>query len=99
MVVLFSPRAPAGGELIGVDKVIHALLFGLLAASTRARFRAGLGWVLTYAAVSELLQALLPLNRDGSIADAVADGVGALLGWLIVGWVLRVPHGESPDRV
>ena len=87
--VLFSPKSPSGAEVDGIDKVIHALLFGLLAASTRARFSRGLGWVLLYAVTSEALQAVLPINRDGGVADAVADGIGALLGWWAVGWGLR----------
>jgi len=88
-VVLLSPKTPSGAEVNGIDKVIHALLFGLLAAATRARFAAGLGWVLAYAATSEVLQAVLPINRDGGVADAVADAAGALLGWWAVS-TLRV---------
>lgn len=90
VVVLFAPRAPAGGEVFGIDKVIHAVLFALLAASTRARFRTGLGWVLVYAVGSEVLQAVLPISRDGSLPDVVADAVGALLGW----WALALRVGR-----
>jgi VanZ family protein len=81
LVVLLSPKSPSGGEVAGIDKVIHALLFAALAAATAARFRRGLGWVLVYAVVSEILQAVLPIHRDGDVWDAVADSVGALLGW------------------
>ncbi|MCW2543348.1 MAG: hypothetical protein JWM40_900 [Frankiales bacterium] len=84
VVVLFSPRTPSGAEVAGIDKVVHALLFASLAAATAARFRRGLGWVLLYAVVSEVLQAVLPIHRDGSVWDAVADGIGALLGWAVV---------------
>ena len=79
--MLFSPTTPSGAEVDGFDKVIHALLFAALAGATAARFRAGLGWVLVYAGASEVLQAVLPIHRDGSVWDAVADAVGALLGW------------------
>jgi VanZ family protein len=95
--VLFSPRSPSGAEVLGIDKVIHALLFGSLAVATAARFRRGLGWVLVYAVVSELLQAVLPIHRDGSVWDAVADGIGALLGWVAVMAVIARGSAHRPD--
>jgi VanZ family protein len=96
VVVLFSPRSPSGGEVLGIDKAIHALLFASLAAATAARFRHGLGWVLLYAAGSEVLQAVLPIHRDGSLWDAVADAVGALLGWAIAVRVMTAPDPADP---
>jgi VanZ family protein len=89
--VLFSPRTPGGAEVFGIDKVIHAALFGLLAAATRLRFGAGLAWVLVYAATSEVLQAVLPIHRDGGLADALTDAVGGWLGWWATGRALGQP--------
>jgi VanZ family protein len=82
-VVLFSPTTPTTGSLPGVDKVVHATLFLCLAVATRARFGRGLPWVLLYAGVSEVLQAVLPIHRDGDILDALADCTGALIGWRV----------------
>ncbi len=83
LVVLFAPTAPGDGGVEGLDKVVHALLFALLAACTRWRFGRGLLAVLAYAVVSELLQDVLPIARDGNVADALADGMGAVAGWVL----------------
>jgi hypothetical protein len=87
------------------DKVSHLLTFAVLALSGRwARVRplplaAGL---TAYAAVTELLQALLPFDRHGDPRDLLADVAGMLVG-LAVSWVLeRVTAarraGPSPSR-
>jgi VanZ family protein len=87
--VLFWPDpAGAGMEIPGADKVVHAVLFGALAASARLRFGdapAVLAAVLTYAVVSELVQALLLSRRSGDLLDAVADVVGGAAGWWLAG--------------
>ena len=89
-VVLFSPRAPSEAGAIGLDKVVHVLLFGALAAATAARFGRGLGWVLLYGVVSEVLQSVLPIHRDGGVWDAAADTLGAVVGW----WLVRSVAGR-----
>jgi VanZ family protein len=94
VVVLFSPSTPSQARVIGLDKVIHASLFLALALTTRLRYGRGLIWVLAYAVTSEVLQAVLPINRDGDVFDALADSVGALLGW-----VAAVRRPLPPDRV
>ena len=95
LVVLF---APAGGVPVappGVDKVVHVLLFAVLAATGRW---AGVGLVplaaslAGYAAASEVLQDLLPLARSGSLADLLADLAGIALG--VAGWRLGVRSGR-----
>ncbi len=82
--VLFVPR-PVGPEgPPGADKVVHLVLFGLLAATTRwsfGRVPAALAAVLAYAALSEVVQGLLLAERSGDVRDLVADTAGALLGW------------------
>ena len=88
---LFWPR-PAGGPLFaGSDKVVHAGLFLLLAATARWRFGAAgrvLGAVLAYAGLSELVQAVGLSERSGDVLDLLADGVGAAVGWLLAGRLL-----------
>lgn len=81
--VLFSPRTPTQGGQYGVDKVIHGTLFALLAATARWRFGRGLALVLAYAVLPEVLQATLSIHRDGNLPDALADGLGAAVGWLL----------------
>jgi VanZ family protein len=95
--VLFWPDPPGSGVRVpGADKVVHAVLFGLLAATARLRFgpvRAVLGAVLTYAVVSELVQALVVAQRHGDLWDLLADVVGAVVGWLLVArWALTRPQ-------
>ena len=80
--VLFSPSTPDEHRFPGADKLVHAGLFALLAVSTRLRFGRGLALVLAYGVLSEVLQAVLPIGRDGGAADALADAVGASVGWL-----------------
>ena len=90
--VLFTPRT--GGEALfyGADKVVHAGLFGLLAATTRWRFgaaAAGLAAVASYAVLSELVQATLLSTRSGDAYDVVADLVGTAAGWALAARLLR----------
>lgn len=83
LLVLFTPGSAVPSGPPNSDKVVHALLFAALAASSRfagVGWRATAAWVLAYAALSEVLQAVLPINRGGSAADFAADAAGALLG-------------------
>ena len=93
LVVLFWPHAPSERRIPNLDKVVHAALFALLAATTWWRFtahRAGLLAVLVYGALSEVVQATLIPTRDGDVRDVAADAAGALLGWLAVSrWARR----------
>jgi VanZ family protein len=86
LVVLFAPSSGVPFAPPGVDKVVHAGLFALLAvtgrwAGTSGRPLAVL--LVVYAAVSEVIQDVSPLDRTGSVADCLADVVGVLLGLAI----------------
>ena len=87
LAVLFTPGDDVPSAPAGVDKLIHFTLFAVLALAGRwAGLRTlPLGLLLVaYAAVSEVIQWLGPLDRDGSVADGLVDvlGVGvALLVW------------------
>ncbi len=90
LAVLFAPADDVPLAPAGVDKLVHAGLFAALAISGRwaGIGRSALGPLLvTYAAVSEVVQGLTPLNRSASPADWLADVAGLLLGlalWEIV---------------
>ena len=90
--VLFVPT-PAGPALFaGSDKVVHLLLFALLAGTARWRFGgtpAVLGLVAGYAVVSELVQGALLSSRSGDVRDVVADLVGVAVGWWLATRSLR----------
>lgn len=84
--MLFTPSTGGPSLFDGSDKVVHALLFGALAATTRWRFGPGLlglGLVAAYAVVSEVVQGVLLSTRSGDPYDVVADLVGAAVGWLL----------------
>lgn len=76
-----------------LDKVVHALLFGVLlllvvrpnenikaksgAWLTQLRWSAFL--VISYGALTEVLQELLPYGRNGDLLDLLADSLGVSL--------------------
>ena len=97
--VLFAPGGEVPSTPPGVDKLVHLLVFLALAATGRwAGFRTAVftGLLVAYAAVSEVVQALTPLERSGSVADWVADVVGLGLG--LAAWALgeRLRRRPSP---
>jgi hypothetical protein len=94
LAVLFAPGSDVPTAPPGVDKVVHALLFGALALSGRwaGVQRTALAWLLvTYAAVSEVVQGVTPLDRTASVADWLADVAGLLAG-LVVWHLLARRH-------
>ncbi len=83
LVILFVPGNDVPAAPVGVDKVVHLVLFGALAYTA---VLAGLGrssaigLLLLYAAGSEVLQALPVLGRSASALDWLADAAGVLVG-------------------
>jgi membrane associated rhomboid family serine protease len=86
LAVLFAPADDVPLAPPGVDKLIHGLLFAVLAVTGRW---AGIGrpvlgvLLVAYGAVSEVLQGLTPLDRTASVADWVADVAGLVLGLVL----------------
>lgn len=86
---------PPGGTAAGLSWVAHLLGYAALAATVRPRF--GSGWHGAVAAVLvatgfgagvELVQLGLPY-RTASVADAVLNGVGSVVGAAVRAVVLR----------
>ncbi|GAA4810747.1 VanZ family protein [Tomitella cavernea] len=83
LVMLFSPGSTVPSGPPHSDKLVHA---GLFAALAIAAVVAGAGWrstaavLLVYAAVSEVLQGVLPIHRNGDLRDVLADTVGIACG-------------------
>ena len=71
------------------DKLVHLLIFVALAVAGRW---AGVPWVAlgvglaAYAGVTEILQEVLPIDRDGDVRDLLADLTGVALG-LFLSWI------------
>lgn len=86
LVVLYVPRAPSTGGVPGLDKAVHALVFGVV-AFTALRAGSGVRWVVAalvaHAIVSEVLQATVLAHRDGDWRDALADCLGVGLGYVV----------------
>lgn len=92
-VVLVASLVPGGGRtfagpfgVFGADKWLHAFAYAAIAgAVTYADGRALVGVVgaLAYGVLVELLQAGVPY-RTASALDAVANGVGAIVGAAVV---------------
>ena len=92
LAVLFAPASDVPSAPPGVDKVVHGLLFLALALTGRwaGIGRSLLGAALVgYAAVSELVQGLTPLERSASVGDLLADVVGTVAGLALWGLVAR----------
>ena len=85
LAVLFAPGDDVPSAPPGVDKLVHLALFAALAVSGRwAGVRAPVLAVSlgAYALLSEVVQAVTPLQRSGSPADGLADVLGVALGLL-----------------
>jgi hypothetical protein len=95
LAVLFAPAGEVPEAPAGVDIVVHVCLFLALAVTGRwAGVRAVVlgGLLVPYGAVSEVLQAVTPLGRTGSVADLLADAAGVAGG--LGAWAL----GERTRR-
>ncbi|GAB3361743.1 VanZ family protein [Modestobacter lapidis] len=91
LAVLFAPPSDVPDSAPGIDKVVHASLFLLLAVTGRwaGVGRAVLaGLLVLYAAGSEVVQGLDAVGRTASVADWLADVVGVLAGLAV--WALAV---------
>jgi VanZ family protein len=86
LAILFAPGSDVPTAPPGVDKIVHFTLFAALAftgrwAGTKQAVLAGL--LVLYAAVSEVLQGVLPIARDPTLGDFLADSAGVLVGLLV----------------
>ncbi|MBN9734541.1 VanZ family protein [Pseudonocardia sp. P1] len=101
LVVLFTPASGVPTAPPGTDKIVHLLVFALLAWTGRT---AGLrpwpllGGLVVYAAASEVLQAALPIGRSGDVLDGLTDIAGALLGLGLYVGTARLRSGERSGR-
>jgi len=100
LIVLFTPASGVPSGFQHSDKIIHFVLFAALAYTSRLAgidwIRTAL-WVLAFAAISEVLQAILPLGRSGSVADALADATGVAVGLVAASRVLPQRVGRASD--
>lgn len=100
VVVLFTPESGVPTAPPGTDKVIHTLLFALLAfTGLHAKISHVLPLLVVYAGVSEVLQQLItPLHRSGDVLDALVDVAGIGLGWAIAAAIRSRRRGPRTTR-
>ncbi|MFD4642474.1 VanZ family protein [Lentzea sp. NPDC058436] len=100
VIVLFTPESGVPSSPPGTDKVVHTLLFALLAfTGLYAKLPRILLWLVVYAGVSEVLQQLItPLHRSGDVLDALVDVLGIGLGWAIAAAVRSRRRGPRTTR-
>ena len=92
LVMLFAPSSGVPSGFQFSDKIVHFLLFASLAVT--GRFAAlpprGLAaGLVAYAALSEVLQAVLPIGRHGDVRDVLADVLGVGTGLLVTHLLTR----------
>ena len=81
--VLFSPGNRVPADTPWADEATHLLVFAVLAVTglrCPVPARTLLGVLAGYAAASELVQLLLPIDRSGTVRDVLVDVVGLALG-------------------
>jgi hypothetical protein len=89
------PQVPSFMDLFEPDKLVHLFIFGVFVyllmhgfiSSERLSFgKAGIASLLisiAFGGMTELLQAYIFTNRNGSIYDVIADTVGSVLVYLV----------------
>jgi VanZ family protein len=89
------PHVPSFLDLFAPDKLVHLFIFGIFTFTLLRGFlqEAGISFVhagilallISFAlgGITEILQAYVFINRQGSIYDFIADGVGSILGYFI----------------
>lgn len=86
LIILFTPASGVPSGFQHSDKIIHFCLFAALAYTSRfagIRFVATVIWTVAFACMSEILQAVLPLGRSGSVLDTSFDVLGVAAGLLV----------------
>ncbi len=84
-------------EWLKPDKIVHLLVFGVLCIlllrsfldahalnlSEKNAVILALGICIVYGALVEFLQYSVFINRSGDVRDAIANSIGAFLGWWV----------------
>lgn len=93
-VIFWSASQPGSGQpqaFSGLDKIQHFIAYGILAFLLAKAIYRRYSWssmvvivltIILFGVCDELYQATIP-NRSSSISDVIADGVGAIAGFLV----------------
>ncbi len=103
--LLFSPGSRVRADPPWADEAVHLLVFAVLAVTglrCPVPARTLLVTLAGYAVASELVQALLPIDRSGTVRDVLVDVVGVALGAAALTAAercARISAGRRPRRV
>ncbi len=98
--IFWSASQPGSGQVQafeGLDKIQHFFAYGVLAFLLAKSIYRCFGWnslvivvmtTILLGVCDELYQATIP-NRSSSIADVIADGIGAIIGFLSA-WMWQI---------
>ena len=92
----YIPEIVGFWDWLSYDKLVHVFVFGTLSFllffnfreqyfNSKKRYRIVLAIVcvsLAYGLLTEVLQDTVFIRRDGNVFDFLADGLGAIAGWL-----------------
>jgi len=101
--LLWMPMPAVEGPKLPLDKLAHAVVFavlgGLWHTALRTRHRTSITVLagLAFAALTEIVQGLLPWSRTPESADLVADAAGLLVGVVVAGRLWRNGRDSKPD--
>jgi len=94
--IVWQSLTPAGtgGAIPHMDKMLHAIVYGLLAAGIclawpKLSKRIVVFACIAFGGVLELVQGLMPLGRTASLWDGLANGAGAVLAIVILSVIVR----------
>jgi VanZ family protein len=91
----YFPQIPTLLDLFAPDKLVHFFIFGMFVFTLMKGFiqkpgisipQAGFYAIMLsigYGGITELLQAFVFINRQGSIYDFIANGIGSIIGFLV----------------
>ncbi len=81
-----------------IDKVIHAIIFAILTAVGYLAYAKHGKWlylgIITYGAITEILQGAYTQTRLASTADWLADIAGVLLCIILINTLNRLPQSH-----
>lgn len=92
----YFPKVGSFWSLFSPDKLIHLFIFGVLAYLLLSAFRnyftgpvkagrifAPMLITLSTGILTEILQAVLPIGREASVYDSIANAIGCITGYYI----------------
>lgn len=99
----YIPEVITFWEWLQYDKIVHVFVFALLSLlilygyreqywQSNRRYVIVIGTIVAtslYGITTEILQHYIFIGRFGNVYDAMADCLGALLGWVVFRWMAR----------